>query len=104
MKRTITAISLPHSVCKIVGKIMDESGFHLDGTGGGCGDLTMEGVLTYEQKRDLVNKMADVLFEFEEVDLEDSEIALNKTECMRSGAHLADTDEEGFCLRCGYPD
>ena len=72
MKQTITTINLPHNTLRLVGELLEQKGFELGTVGGGYAQMELEGTLTNEERTELTAKMAAIVFEFLEEDVDDN--------------------------------
>lgn len=70
-KRMLTIIDLPHRVLEQVGGLLTSKGFSVGTVGGGYAMMELEGTLTDQEKADLITTMAAIVFEFDEVEVED---------------------------------
>lgn len=73
MARKLTTIDLPCKVIDEVGQILEAEGFTVGTSGSGRLEMEYDGLLSEEKKQDLIARMAAIVFEFDEQDLDDEE-------------------------------
>ena len=73
MTRKLTTIDLPCSVINEIHPILEAEGFTVGTSGSGRLEMEYDGLLTEEQKQDLIARMAAIVFEFDEQDIPDED-------------------------------
>jgi hypothetical protein len=101
----LTTINLPHGTLEHVGELLKLKGFTLGTVGGGYGQMELEGTLTDEERTDLTARMAAIVFEFEEQDLDEENEPRKEwvTDCDYCGEMRLCHEDSGrgtCCSRC----